>query len=695
MNRSAGFLLNFAFCILHFACFAQAQQPAPAAPAPVPRDPVARELLATSPTTPSNMLRVINALVDLHEGRAAGPLLQRLNDTPLDDAALYDLFQEHGSSVFLKIAQQPELTPLGKQFADKVLTATNKYARSPERISALIEQLRSPSPAARAAAVVQLGLGGDAAARALLTILDDPARAVEHPAVEAALVALDAQALGAVAEAAQKSDSPSALRAIAVLGRMPTPDAELFLYAPAFAEGYSAEMRQAARRALAMRGADRSLDASQAAARLYFRALEEFQHQRDPGRLLAAARQILPNNAEIRRLDLTVGVELGAKLAGAPRSLENESNAVVEDLLADALARNRWMTAIIAAKRLGASADAELVRNRAPDRSVLIEATRHADRRIRFAAVEAIMQLGAQQPYPGDSDVLAAMDFCMRSTGARRAIIADVREQHARNVAGLLISAGYEAEIANDELRLLELATTMPDCELVLIHMNLVVPSAGVVVARLRQDARTAWLPIGILATSENLTRAEAIAERHPRTLAFVDAPIEAAAARAVAQLDPLSAGEHLTAAERLTQAQQTFAWLATADDAQWTIDQWRSLEPAILPAVYLPALGARAIAVLPRLGTAASQRTLLQVAGNDTQPLAQRQAAVAAFGDSVQRFGTLLTSAEIAQQYDRYNASQRQPKAVQDLLAAVLDQIEARRAIDNVLPLPAGGATP
>jgi hypothetical protein len=82
---------------------------------------------------------------------------------------------------------------------------------------------------------------------------------------------------------------------------------------------------------------------------------------------------------------------------------------------------------------------------------------------------------------------------------------------------------------------------------------------------------------------------------------------------------------------------------------------------------------------VLSALGTASSQRSLVDFASQIAQPLEARQAAAAAFAASVARFGTLLTTGEIRLQYDRYNQSESQDADTQRLLASLLDTIELR----------------
>jgi hypothetical protein len=63
---------------------------------------------------------------------------------------------------------------------------------------------------------------------------------------------------------------------------------------------------------------------------------------------------------------------------------------------------------------------------------------------------------------------------------------------------------------------------------------------------------------------------------------------------------------------------------------------------------------------------------------------------AVAAFRTSVAENGVLLTSDEIVAQYDRYNASARADVDTQQILGAVLDAIESRRAEERPATVPA-----
>ena len=71
-------------------------------------------------------------------------------------------------------------------------------------------------------------------------------------------------------------------------------------------------------------------------------------------------------------------------------------------------------------------------------------------------------------------------------------------------------------------------------------------------------------------------------------------------------------------------------------------------------------------LTALAHVGTARSQRTLVELASLESQPLELRKLAADSFATSRERFGVLLTAEEIALQYDRYNASETATAEVQ-----------------------------
>ena len=64
------------------------------------------------------------------------------------------------------------------------------------------------------------------------------------------------------------------------------------------------------------------------------------------------------------------------------------------------------------------------------------------------------------------------------------------------------------------------------------------------------------------------------------------------------------------------------------------------------------------------------------------------RKAAAEGFAESVNRFGTLLTTTEILAQYNRYNESEGEGAESQEVLSMVLDAIEAKAKADYIFKI-------
>jgi hypothetical protein len=127
----------------------------------------------------------------------------------------------------------------------------------------------------------------------------------------------------------------------------------------------------------------------------------------------------------------------------------------------------------------------------------------------------------------------------------------------------------------------------------------------------------------------------------------------------------------------RQRQATAALKFMAELQERKPKLFDFRGHEQRLAEILYVPSLSPLAAAILAQHGTHFSQQTLLALANRTTQPLVSREAAAAAFGESVRRFGVRLTKPEIRQQYARYNASEREDKATQDLLGTILDSIE------------------
>jgi hypothetical protein len=364
--------------------------------------------------------------------------------------------------------------------------------------------------------------------------------------------------------------------------------------------------------------------------------------------------------------------------------LAKRSPGELSALLADCLQHRRTVAAASIARQLGESATSSILYSSGTRPAPLVAAAADADRRVRFAALGAIVKLGPTRPFTGASEVPRALEYFIGSLGSRGAVIAGPKSVEVSRLAGLLAQSGFEPQIALDERGLFQHASHMSDCEIVLIHVLLGPPGAAQTLAELRRDPRTAELPVAIVTPPDHEEQARDIVRHDPLAAVWirpmnrqgVDAQLpslseQMAAAGVVRQLPPL----------RLQQAGEALDWMAKLLKSQPRLYDFRTQTDAVESALHVPQLAVRAATVLGELPSPQAQRALAEAASVEVSSVATRRAAANAFANSVARFGILLTTTEMLAQYDRYNASESKDQQTQESLASILDALERGRA--------------
>ncbi|HUY93125.1 MAG TPA: hypothetical protein VMV10_30630 [Pirellulales bacterium] len=692
-------------------------------------DPIVQALLASNPTTPAELVKAAGTLLELGAPDEAHALVKQLAAEKLDDPALAALAAQFGTTPFLQFALIAELQPEGRQIADAVLAVADRQARDPARLAKLIGQLKDPNPALRRGVIVRLRSGRDSAIQALVAVLADEGRADEHAAVRQALAGFGADAVGPLLALVRSAKPALAVQAIQTLEDLGQADLAIRLLGPAWRETSDPQIRSAAREALATlfgRVPD-SIEAVTLLARFarsYYDDRRKLHadmegqtvvwnwdaekaalaSERVSARLAAldlardlaeAAAELAPRNRGVRLLYLGALAEaaayrtgVGAALAAGPDTaqeiLADQDLRDIEALLTESLASEHTAAATVAVQVLGQSGKAELLYRRSPQPSALIEVVRHPDRRLRMAALAAVFALKPSKPYPGSSFVVEALGYFAGSFGAAKALAADARPLEVELQAGALAATGYETEVATTDREALAQAVASPDMELALIDFNLASPVSGQLLERLRRDNRTARLPIGIVASSEDLDEAARLARRVPLTAVVIRTQDPGALKFQIDQLFEKLGRSAISEEERRQQASQAIAWLSEMTAAPGGLYNLRRTEAPLADALWDPQFGPQAARILATLGTPRSQKALVDLASFAAQPLELREAASAAFAASVADYGPLLTTGEISLQYDRYNQSETQDQATQKVLASILDVVEARAVADQ-----------
>ena len=308
----------------------------------------------------------------------------------------------------------------------------------------------------------------------------------------------------------------------------------------------------------------------------------------------------------------------------------------------------------------------------------LVEALRHGDRRLRFAALAAVIELDPLQPFPGASRVTEMLDYFLRGA-QRRAIVAMPDLQRAQTIAGWISARGLEPIPVGTGRQAVVAALEVGDVELVLLDAEIITPGVREVLYQLRNSPSIGRATIGLLAGPRSFEHAEQIASGDRWTASFARPQDAAATNQIVEKLMALAGRSHVPSEVRAKQAAAALDWTGKLLAGPQTFFDLRRLEPAVLMALFSPELTERAAIALGHFGTADSQRALVDLASRPQAPIEQRKKAAGAFRQSVNQHGIQLTRDELLRQYDRYNASEHTDRPTQEVLGHVLDTIERK----------------
>lgn len=695
---------------------------APATPEPAPMSPGVAAIVATKPSTPAEQVRAAKILAGLDRPDLAKQLLTLVLAANLDQSQLFALEQQFGAPLFVNLSVRPELAPEGKQLADAVLQAAQAVLQDSARLDNLVRQLSATDNETRFAAMEGLIQGGRVSIGVLIAALADPARASEHEMARSALAQFGQAAVGPLLAALHGGNTNLKIQAIRTLAGMGARDALPYFLAPAVAPGTDEELQTIAQRGLVTFG--RPIPDATVAAAMLLQEAKDYLNERKrlredldgnvtvwewdaeagrptstlrpaneasmvyAARLTEDAHRLTPADEQVRILYLTCLLEQTAQAAGLENPLPMTADSpagkaaaagleVVENVLTYAMDHDYIGAAIAAVRILGERGG--VLEQLCADTSgtPLVKAVSHDDSRLRFAALEAVIDLDPHTPFAGASTVVDAVCHFATSQGERRALVAGPSTSESQRIAGHLAALGYIADTARSGRELMKLALRSADYELVLADEGLQKPTIDFLLQQLRHDNRTARLPVGIWARDGRLPRAEHAARRDPRVTSFPRPHSQDVVDWQVEQVLSTVGSERLNSAQRLQQADQAMQWLADWSAGHEVFRLPKRID-SVYEALFIPELAPQATTILANTGTPDAQKALIELASRWTQPLTRRKAAVEALWDNTEGHGILLTSVEILRQYDRYNESQSLDQPSQQVLSAILNCLEA-----------------
>jgi CheY-like chemotaxis protein len=518
----------------------------------------------------------------------------------------------------LQLARAKELAPTGIEFADACMRAASDAASDDKRIAALVAQLTDPSPAARATARNDLAATGIAGGVAALQALANEPDANRRNAILRAAAQMDPLIRGPALAMLDTSDPILHADIAALLHHMRVPQAlPLLLAGSASAERALTDAIEQYRRG--MQPFERAeqdrmelwqwCDASKAIASVAAPA--------DDARIvwmskLAQRRAIInPSNREFRRDAIVLSLEADSLLRsifeGARQQLcatsasqtysSNLSSAdigLLNEMLADALRHKYAHAATLVARELGRRRDPHSLYTADGELSPLADSLHFPNRRVRFAALEAIMAIDPASPFPGASRVPESLTWFAGGNDERRAVVAMPSLSAGTRVAGMLNGQGFRAEATNNGLAAVKFARQTTDLELIFIDMDIDTRGIRDALYELRIHPRTGEIPIALLAPDGELGAAEKLASEHQGVIAAPRIHSTEVLARLVEQLKATASRPLTDSQQRLTEAEQARVWL---DDLAATRPFYTIRRPALMhpapappPADVLPA---------------------------------------------------------------------------------------------------------
>ena len=568
-----------------------------------PEDPAVAAILETKPATPAELLRAAQILSDLKRPFLAKGMVKQVAEANLDEAALARIVDELGEATLVDLGSKSQLQPEIGPLVEKALTAYQTRVRNAAKLEEAAGQLGDESPKVRADAAVALVKAGPYAVAPLMKTLVDSPGGPRRDAIRGVLLRLGPDAVKPLIALLNSNDAATVREAVSLLAALGDEGAALYLLAT-YAEHYDDEgLRAEAAEAIGrLMGTEPTREQAakvlMARARRYFDGRQpmaagpdgnvpiwvydlekkapvlkayppEQANRRMAIKLARAATILLPDDPAAARLFLTCLFEetayqtgLDAAAPGEPAGHDdNVAPQVLEGVLTEAMETGHIPAATIAARRLGKMKTPE--RLSADGVSPLAKAMQHPDRRLRLAAVGGVLDLKPTEPFPGASRVVDTLSFFASSRGRPRAMVVGPQIKLLQTLVGELSAAGFKVDSAVTGREAMRLLLKNPDYEFLFVDAALFNPDVDSFLQELRRDARTALLPVAILAREGYAEKAEHVAEKIPRTAAFPRPNDEEAVKWQLEELRKLAGDSAVSAPVRLTQAAEALSRLA------------------------------------------------------------------------------------------------------------------------------------
>jgi len=704
-------------------------------------------LINEAKLSPVKLMESVELLYKLNKSLLARRLLRQLIDTDLTADDCRQISKRINPAIMLRISLDEEYQPEGGQVVQKIVAGSQSYLESRANIDTAMQLLITGTDRQKDDARRTVLSGGETSMEYLLERLAASDEPKELSEIMSLLNAMGESARRALQESLVTT-TPLGMRAARMLTQMGRASDSRFLLPMMFDSRLSDEERSEA--AGMVQKLSRNVPNQAQAAEIlysmagnYFRGKVPYMTDADnkvsfwmlkegeelpvfitDGEDVASryfaekfaryATCLDPQKPAYRQLWLVAFLDLKGAEMGSDNSITLDENLLqamlsgltiddVESALRFAMQQGKPIAARVAAELMGEFGDVETVIYKRGSQSALVKAAGSSDRRVRFAALQSIIKLQPNRPYPGSSTVSQSLVYFTRATGKKRAVVVAPWLGDATSLATLLNPLGYTSESATTGRQAMQLAINSADTELMMLDVRTPGSNVEFLIQDMRADNRTHDVPIAVLAAGwvisraertnyggnrmtvgddefivdrDMMTRAERAAFGSKMAHAFPRPYDEASAKFVVDNLLRRSSVELVPPQIRLAEAKRSIQWV-TELYQQPNIYRFENIEQIAWDTLWLPELTVNTLPLVELIPTVNAQRWLTHIVSTPAFDIEIRKAALQAFEKNANSYGVLIRGRQILDLYDMYNASGGEPIASQQARSDLLDVVE------------------
>ena len=657
---------------------AKAAEPKAETPEAAPDTPKAVEVppppgFSRVPRTPAELWEVIDYMTRAGQATQSVPYIKQFLAIEPDDAAMLALRDQFGEGSFLSLADLDATRPYAKPVVDRLNGAIVRHANDPARL-ALHASALAKSPAERNYALKELrtagsnavpvilkayreanesdrrpiaeALGGlDRGASAALIAVLDSGDAAEVSAAAAALARIgDVRAIPALTWVAARSNGPGKAAAGAAVARLTGLPFESQPKSPTYVladEARAAHLRTLPIGELAtvwVWDADAKLPVAKSLPKAEGLGLIGIKDAKE-------ALALDPANEEAQATLIALTLDR-AKPGQIPPSVLASGPTVLSRVTRQAIADRRPDLAVKAIGALAKVTDRNALTSTTKPHA-LVEALSAPDRRVQFAAAEAVVGLDPKSAFPGSSKLVPVLARFVSNPRRHGAIVIDGNAARGSQVAGFLQPLGYDTQFTMTGESGFRLASDTANIEMVVINPFYLGGAWTMhdTIANLRADARTADLPI-FLVGPLNLEDQFANRVAGFSGIYYLVTPTESTILKGEVDRALAKHGStHLSEAERSSfalKASQLLTKISVGKGSPFAADL-AAVEPNLILALQHSETAEGAAAALGDVPGVEAQRGLANSLLDPSMSAASRLKAAESLARSLRKFGPLL----------------------------------------------------